>query len=379
MSLDRLFQLMSEKDASDLYLSVGSPVTIKINGVCVPINQERLAPESVVSLLADRVTDAQFRELEESCELNIGIPVQGIGSFRLSAFRQRGSVSAVIRYIPHEVPRLESLLLPEILKTLVMEKRGLILVVGAAGSGKSTTIASMLDHRNELTTGHILTFEDPIEFLFRNKKSIINQREIGSDALTLNTAMKNAMRQAPDVLFIGEIRDRDTMAAALAYSMSGHLVVATMHATNSAHALNRVISFYPTEARDALFQDMAASLKAVVSQRLVRSRKGGRVPAVEILRNDGHTRDLVERGDIQAIKESLEQSLAPDSQSFEQSLYVLLQRDVITREDALQAADSKNNLLWLINNAGKPANREPAPRKEAQPSSASFSEFTLNI
>jgi twitching motility protein PilU len=379
MSLDRLFQLMSEKDASDLYLSVGSPVTIKINGVCVPINQERLAPESVVSLLADRVTDAQFRELEESCELNIGIPVQGIGSFRLSAFRQRGSVSAVIRYIPHEVPRLESLLLPEVLKSLVMEKRGLILVVGAAGSGKSTTIASMLDHRNELTTGHILTFEDPIEFLFRNKKSIINQREIGSDALTLNTAMKNAMRQAPDVLFIGEIRDRDTMAAALAYSMSGHLVVATMHATNSAHALNRVISFYPTEARDALFQDMAASLKAVVSQRLVRSRKGGRVPAVEILRNDGHTRDLVERGDIQAIKESLEQSLAPDSQSFEQSLYVLLQRDVITREDALQAADSKNNLLWLINNAGKPANREPAPRKEAQPSSASFSEFTLNI
>ncbi|MDZ7653361.1 MAG: PilT/PilU family type 4a pilus ATPase [Burkholderiaceae bacterium] len=379
MSLDRLFHLMSEKDASDLYLSVGSPVTIKINGVCVPINQERLAPESVVSLLADRVTDAQFRELEENCELNIGIPVQGIGSFRLSAFRQRGSVSAVIRYIPHEVPRLESLLLPDILKTLVMEKRGLILVVGAAGSGKSTTIASMLDHRNELTTGHILTFEDPIEFLFRNKKSIINQREIGSDALTLQTAMKNAMRQAPDVLFIGEIRDRDTMAAALAYSMSGHLVVATMHATNSAHALNRVISFYPTEARDALFQDMAASLKAVVSQRLVRSRKGGRVPAVEILRNDGHTRDLVERGDIQAIKESLEQSLAPDSQSFEQSLYVLLQRDVITREDALQAADSKNNLLWLINNAGKPASREPAPRKEAQPLSASFSEFTLNI
>jgi twitching motility protein PilU len=379
MSLDRLFRLMAEKDASDLYLAVGSPVTIKINGVCVPINQERLAPESVVSLLADRVTDAQFRELEETCELNIGLPVHGVGSFRLSAFRQRGSVSAVIRYIPHEVPRLESLMLPDVLKTLVMEKRGLILVVGAAGSGKSTTIASMLDHRNELTTGHMLTFEDPIEFLFRNKKSIINQREIGSDARTLQAAMKNAMRQAPDVLFIGEIRDRETMAAAVAYSMSGHLVVATLHATNSAHALNRVISFYPTEARDALFQDMAASLKAVISQRLVRSKKGGRVPAVEVLRNEGHTRDLVERGDVQAIKESLEQSLAPDSQSFEQSLYTLLQREVITREDALQAADSKNNLLWLINNAGKPAAREASPRKEAPPSSASFSEFTLNI
>jgi twitching motility protein PilU len=379
MNLERLFGLMAEKDASDLYLSVGSPVTIKINGVCVPINQDRLAPESVVSLLSDRVTDAQFRELEASCELNIGIPVQGVGSFRLSAFRQRGSVSAVIRYIPHEVPRLESLLLPDVLKTLIMERRGLILVVGAAGCGKSTTIASMLDHRNELATGHILTFEDPIEFLFRNKKSIINQREIGSDAQTLQAAMKNAMRQAPDVLFVGEIRDRETMAAALAYSLSGHLVVTTMHATNSAHALNRVISFYPTEARSALFQDLAASLKAVVSQRLVRSKKGGRVPAVEILRNEGHTRDLVERGDIQAIKEALEQSLAPDSQSFEQSLYTLLKRDTITREDALQAADSKNNLLWLINNAGKPAAREQAPRKDVQPSGASFTEFTLNI
>jgi len=379
MSLDRLFNLMAEKDASDLYLSVGSPVTIKINGVCVPINQERLAPESVVSLLSDRVTDAQFRELEDSRELNIGIPVQGVGSFRLSAFRQRGSVSAVIRYIPHEVPRLETLRLPDVLKTLVMDRRGLILVVGAAGCGKSTTIASMLDHRNELATGHILTFEDPIEFLFRNKKSIVNQREIGTDAHTLQAAMKNAMRQAPDVLFVGEIRDRDTMAAALAYSMSGHLVVTTMHATNSAHALNRVISFYPTEARAALFQDLAASLKAVVSQRLVRSKQGGRVPAVEILRNEGHTRDLVERGDVQAIKEALEQSLAPDSQSFEQSLYTLLRKDTITREDALQAADSKNNLLWLINNAGKPAAREQVTRRDAQPSGASFSEFTLNI
>jgi twitching motility protein PilU len=380
MSLDRLFHLMAEKDASDLYLSVGSPVTIKINGVCVPINQERLQPQSVVSLLSDRVTDAQFRELEETCELNIGLPVQGVGSFRLSAFMQRGSVSAVVRYIPHEVPRLEELLLPDILKTMVMERRGLILVVGAAGSGKSTTIASMLDHRNELTTGHILTFEDPIEFLFRNKKSIINQREIGTDARTLQAAMRNAMRQAPDVLFIGEIRDRETMAAALAYSMSGHLVVATMHATNAAHALNRVISFYPTEARDALFQDMAASLKAVVSQRLVRSKKGGRVPAVEILRNEGHTRDLVERGDVQAIKESMEQSLSPESQSFEQSLYTLLQKDVITREDALATADSKNNLLWLINNAGKPATPQGnVAKKEAAPSSASFSEFTLNI
>ena len=378
MALEKLFHLMAEKNASDLFVSVGSPVTIKINGVCVPVNQERLTPEQVIGLLAERLNDAHFRELEEERELNLGLPVHGLGSFRLSAFLQRGTASAVIRFIPHDIPKLDDLTLPDMLKDLVLEKRGLVLVVGAAGSGKSTTIASMLDHRNELMSGHILTFEDPIEFLFRNKKSIVNQREIGHDAVTLQIAMKNAMRQAPDVLFIGEIRDRETMGAALAYSMSGHLVVATLHATNSAHALNRVISFYSPETRQALFQDLAASLKAIVSQRLVRAKRSGRTPAVEILMNTGHMADLIERGDVPAIKEAMERSLAPGSQSFEQSLYVLLQKDLITREDALGAADSKNNLLWMINNAGKlPAAQMPASKQAPEP--ASFSEFTLNI
>jgi twitching motility protein PilU len=379
MALERLFNLMAEKQASDLYLSVGSPVTIKINGVCVPINQDRLSPEAVVNLLAERLTDAHFRELEDTKELNIGIPVMNVGSFRISAFLQRGSISAVVRYIPHSVPRLDELLLPDILKDLIMERRGLILVVGAAGCGKSTTIASMIDHRNELLTGHVLTFEDPLEFLFRNKKSIINQREVGTDAKSLHVALRNALRQAPDLMFIGEIRDRETMSAALSYAMSGHLVVSTLHATNSAHALNRVISFYSQETRPALFQDMAVALKAVVSQRLVRSKKGGRVPAIEIMMNSGHITDLIERGDVPSIKEAMEQSLAPESQSFEQGLYVLLQKDVITREDALGAADSKNNLLWLINNAGKPAPKAGAPLKQEKPNSSSFSEFTLNI
>ncbi len=381
MSLDKLFHLMAEKSASDLYFSVGSPITIRINGVCVPINQERLAPQAVVSLLADRLTDTQFRELEETRELNIGIPVHGIGSFRLSAFLQRGSISAVVRYIPSNVPRLDELMLPTVLKDLIMEKRGLILVVGATGSGKSTSIASMIDHRNELQTGHILTFEDPIEYLFRSKKSIINQREVGTDARSLQTAMRNALRQAPDVLFIGEIRERDNMAAALAYAMSGHLVVATLHATNSAHALNRVMSFYPIESRQALFQDMAAAMRAVVSQRLVRSKKGTRVPAVEILMNTGQMSALIEKGDVSSIKEAMEQSLSPESQSFEQSLYTLLQRDIITRDDALASADSKNNLLWLINNAGKPATQQHQPAAGNGPGtgSSSFSEFTLNI
>jgi twitching motility protein PilU len=378
MALERLFQLMAEKHASDLFLSAGSPITVKINGVCVPINQERMQQQAVIALLTERLSDAQFRELERTRELNLGLPVQGVGSFRLSAFLQRGSVSAVIRYIPSEIPRLEELMLPDVLKDLAMERRGLVLVVGAAGSGKSTTIASMLDHRNELATGHILTFEDPIEFLFRNKKSIVNQREIGADTVSLEQALRNAMRQAPDVLFIGEIRDRDTMTAALAYAMSGHLVMATLHATNSGHALNRVISFYPPETRFALYQDLATAVRAIVSQRLVRSRQGRRVPTVEVLMNAGHMHDLIARGDVPAIKEAMEQSLDPDSRSFEQSLYELLQKDTITRDDALAAADSQNNLLWLINNAGKPVVK-PGSDPIPNPDPASFTEFTLNI
>lgn len=379
MSLDRLFCLMAEKNASDLFLAVGSPITVKINGVAVPINQDRLTQQDVIALLAEHLSDAQFHELETTCELNAALPITGVGSFRLSAFMQRGSTSAVIRFIPHQIPKLDTLCLPKALKDLILERRGLILVVGAAGSGKSTTIASMIDHRNELVTGHVLTFEDPIEFLFRNKKSIINQREIGTDAQTLNAALRNAMRQAPDVVFIGEIRDRETMSAAISYAMSGHLVVATLHATNAAHTLNRVISFYPPETRQALFQDLSVALKAILSQRLVRAREGGRVPAVEVLINSRHIADLIERGDVQAIKEALEQSLAPESSSYEQSLYALLQSGLITREDALAAADSQNNLLWFINNSGKSQRQRDSSAAPTEPDAAWLKEFTFNI
>lgn len=378
ITLERLFTLMAEKKASDMFLACGSPITIKINGVCVPISQERLLPQQITELLTERLSDAQFRELEETCELNIGIPVQGVGSFRLSAFRQRGTISAVLRYIPSDIPRLDELRLPPVLKELALSRRGLVLLVGAAGSGKSTSIASMIDYRNELQTGHVLTFEDPIEFLFQNKKSIINQREIGSDATSLQTAMRSAMRQAPDVLFIGEIRDRDTMSAALAYAMSGHFVIATMHATNSSNALNRIISFYTPETRAALFEDIATSLRAIICQRLVRSRRGGRVPAVEVLMNTGHTRDLIVRGDVSGIKEALAQSLVPENLSFEQSLYALLLAEEITREDALSSADSQNNLLWFINNTGHSRN-EVLHGPSGDSGSSSFSEITLNI
>jgi twitching motility protein PilU len=375
MSLDDLFKLMAERKASDIYLAAGAPINIKINGVTVPMDQERLNPSQVVSLLAGHVSEAQFQVLEQERELNIAIPVQGVGSFRLSAFKQRGSVSAVIRFLPSDIPKLEELGLPDVLKDLALERRGLVLVVGAAGSGKSTTIASMLDYRNEICTGHMLTFEDPIEYLFRNKKSIINQRDIGTDSHSMQIALKNAMRQAPDVMFIGEIRDRETMSSVLAYAMSGHLLVATMHATNSAHALNRVISFYPPEVRPALFQDLAASLKAVISQRLVRNRRGGRLAALEMLLNTGHATELIERGDIGTLKSAMEQSLAPGSVSFEQSLYQLLHQEVITREEALAACDSRSNLLWLINNAGKLRDEEKKPEQEPP----SFTEITLNI
>lgn len=378
MTLEQLFSLMTDKKASDVFLAPGSPITVKVDGVCVAVSPDRLSASDVVTLLADRLTEAHFQELDEQGELNISVAVQADhGSFRLSAFRQRGRISAVLRHIPGDIPALDQLHLPAVFKQLALARRGLVLVVGAAGSGKSTSIASMLDYRNERQTGHILTFEDPIEFQFRNKKSIVNQREIGSDTPSLESALQTALRQAPDVLFIGEIRDRETMSAALAYALSGHYVLATLHATNCTNAISRIAHFFPPETREMLFDDIANSLRAVVCQRLVRATGGGRIPGVEVLMNAGHMRDLILRGDLSSIKEALSQSLVPENVSFEQSLFQLLQDQKISREDALDAADSQNNLLWLINNqdAASPQIPEPPPA----PKGASFSEFTLNL
>jgi twitching motility protein PilU len=259
-----------------------------------------------------------------------------------------------------------------------MEKRGLMLIVGATGSGKSTTIASMLDHRNEQRHGHILTLEDPIEYLFKNKKSIVNQREIGSDAKDFDVALRNSMRQAPDCILIGEIRDKDTMAAALAYAQSGHLVLATLHANNSYNALNRIISFYPIENRPALLQDLSSAVKAIVSQRLVRAKAGGRrAAAVEIMVNTRYIADLIEKGDIGQIKEAMDNSLSPGSQSFERALLELVQADLVTQDEALANADSATNLLWLINN-GPDSKAEQEQAKPAEPDGPSFTEFTLD-
>ena len=376
MAMDRLFQLMKEKNASDMFFAVNSPVHLKINGNLIPINQQKLEPDNILSMLAEICSLAQLDELETTNELNMGIPVTNVGRFRLSAFRQRGSISAVFRFVPSNIPVLRELGLPPVLDELIMEKRGLMLIVGATGSGKSTTIASMLDHRNELRSGHILTLEDPIEYLFKNKRSIVNQREIGSDAKDFYTGLRNSMRQAPDCILIGEIRDKETMTAALAYAQSGHLVLATLHANNSYNALNRIIGFFPMENRVSLLQDLSSTLKAIVSQRLVRSKNGGtRTAAVEIMVNTRHIADLVEKGEVGMIKEAIDKSMSPGSQSFEQALMALYKKGLITQEEALANADSSTNLLWLLNNDAekKPVEAPPKPVSEA-----SFTEFTLN-
>jgi twitching motility protein PilU len=378
MAMDRLFTLMKDKKASDLFLTVSSPIHIKINGQLLPVNQQKMDNATIKSLLAEVVSPQHLDELETRNELNMGIPVPELGSFRLSAFRQRGSLSAVFRYIPSDIPRLADLNVPPVLADIIMEKRGLILVVGSTGSGKSTTIASMLDHRNTYRTGHILTLEDPIEFLFTNKKSIVNQREIGNDAESLPVALKNALRQAPDCILIGEIRDKETMGNAMAYAQSGHLVVATLHANNSYQALTRIINFYPLETRPSLLGDLAVTIKAIVSQRLVPAIDGGRRAAVEVLLNTRHVSELIEQGEISQIKEALEKSMSPGSQTFEQALLQLIKDGVVTQEEALANADSATNLYWLLNNAGqeKPKETPPEPKIDNGPT---FTEFTLNV
>jgi twitching motility protein PilU len=386
--MKRLFSLMAEKKASDIFLSVGAPIHIKIHGIAMPVNQTVLNADAVKQLLYEVLDDRQIREYEEEMELNTAYALEGVGTFRISAFRQKGAPAVVVRYIPAEIPPIDSLGLPEVLKEIIMQKRGLILMVGATGSGKSTSLAAMLDYRNEHKSGHILTLEDPVEFIFRNKKSIVNQREVGSDTKAFEIALRNALRQAPDCILIGEIRDRQTMTMALQYAQSGHLTLATLHANNSYHAMNRIISFYPLETRPTLLLDLAAALQAIVSQRLVRTKTGTRRAAVEVLLNTRHIAELIEKGEISEIKEAMEKSMAPGSQTFEQALFRLFMDGHITQEEALANADSATNMLWLINQAtaerisGQPAAEKAEPRKEgvrAPAGGASFSDIKIDL
>jgi twitching motility protein PilU len=377
-NMERVLRLMAEKKASDVYLTANAPIQIKINGQLLQLSDQSLTPEQPRQLLAEMLTPTQLEELEDVGELNIGVGVAGCGSFRLSAFRQRGSIAAVFRCIPFDIPTLDSLHLPPILNTLILEKRGLIVLAGATGTGKSTTLAAMLEHRNRNLAGHILTIEDPIEFLFTNKKSIVNQREVGRDTQSLQIGLKNALRQAPDCILIGEIRDRETMTMAISYALSGHLVVSTLHANNSYHALGRILSFYTPESRPALLNDLSSALKAVVSQRLVRATQGGRVPAVEVLLNTKLVADHIAQGNFPGVKEAMEQSLAEGSQTFEEELARLIGEEVITRDEGIAFADSPTNLMWrLQNDSGSQS--KLLPKKEEKDDGPSFTEITLDV
>ena len=379
-TMERIFRLMSEKQASDIFLSAHAPVLIKINGQSVPVNSQILPVDGPRNLLAEVVPPKRMEELEETGELNMGVALPGVGRFRISAMRQRGTIAAVVRFIDSEIPSLDTLNLPPIVGSLVMERRGLLLVVGATGSGKSTTLASMIESRNTTTSGHILTLEEPIEFLFKNKKSVVNQREIGTDAESLQVALKNALRQAPDVILIGEIRDRDTMSAALAYAQSGHLVLATMHASNSYQALNRILSFYPVEVRPTLLGDLATALRAIISQRLLRTVKGARLPAVEVLLNTKLVAELITQGNLSGVREAMENSMAEGSQTFEAAISALVVQGLVDRDEGMAHADSPTNLMWRLQNdfAGASTLAAPAP-KEDPDDTPSFTEIVLDV
>jgi twitching motility protein PilU len=370
---------MAEKKASDLFFSAGSPVQIKINGEVMPVSSQVLDADQVKRICYELLNEIQVREFESTHEMNFAQSGGELGNFRVNIFRQKNTVAMVIRFVQPEVPSLESLNLPPILKEIIMEKLGLILVVGSTGSGKSTTMASMIDYRNSIRSGHILTIEDPIEFVFKHKKSIVNQREVRVDTQSYETALINAMREAPDMLMLGEIRDRPTLQTALLFAQTGHLCMSTLHANNSYNALNRIISFFPREAREALLADLAIALRAVISQRLVRTVDGGRIPAMEVLLNTKHIQDLIKNGEISQIKEALERSLAPGSQSFEQALYFLITSGKIAIDEAMANSDSPTNLHWLLTNAPKPAEGDAAQLTTSKQPGDDIASIKLNL
>ncbi|WP_236943650.1 PilT/PilU family type 4a pilus ATPase [Jeongeupia sp. USM3] len=356
---------MAERQASDLFLSADSPIVIKINGQCHPANAQVLGADHTRQLIYQLLSAEQIERFERDWELNFRLTLPELGNFRINVFRTRGAAAMVARFIRPKAQTIDELGVPPVLRELIMEKRGIILIVGATGSGKSSTVSAMLEHRSEHHPGHILTIEEPIEHLYSHRKSLVNQREIGVDTHSYAEALKNAMREAPDVLMIGEIRDRETMNYALQYAQAGHLCISTLHANNSYHSLSRIVNFFPQEAREALLYDLSTALTAVVSQRLVRSTAGQLTPAVEVMRNTNRIAELIRNGQLTDIKAAMEQTLTEGSQTFEQSLYTLYRNGKIELDEALRNADSATNLSWMVNNSQSVQERE-ASKHETQ-------------
>jgi twitching motility protein PilU len=350
MDINPYLKLMVEKKASDLFFTLNSPVKIKIEGRASPVGKTVLTSELCQAAAFGIMNEHQKKLFEENyeCDFAIAMP-DGSGRFRVNVFRQRGEVSMVLRLIPSEIPTIEQLGLPDILAELINHKRGLILMVGATGSGKSTTLAAMLNHRNESLSGHILTIEDPVEFSHPNLKSIINQREIGVDTRSYRNALKSSLREAPDVILIGEIRDRETMEAALELSNTGHLAVSTLHANNANQAMERVINLFPQALHKQLFMDLSLNIRAVISQRLVTGIDGKRCAAIEVMINTPHISELILKGEIDEIKQAMEESGQKGMQTFDMALFNLYSEGLIELDEALNNADSRTNLEAKIN------------------------------
>ena len=348
MDVFSFLNLMVEKNASDSFFSVGAPVNVKIEGVTHPLKMPALVPGEVKHMAYAVMNERQISEFEARMELNMSISAAGLGRFRVKVFMQRGETGMVVRFIKSKIPPLAELGLPSILETLVMLKRGLVLVTGATGSGKSTTLAAMLNYRNLNATGHILTIEDPIEFIHDHKHSIVDQREVGIDTLSYENALKNAMREAPDVIMIGEIRDRNTMQQAIAYAETGHLCLSTLHANNANQAIERIVNFFPDDVHHQLLLDLSINLAGVVSQRLIPGLKEKLVPAVEVMVQSPYISDLIAKGEIMAIKDAMAHSTDAGMCTFDQALYTLYASGRISREEALHNADSRTDLALRI-------------------------------
>jgi twitching motility protein PilU len=344
-----LFRLMVDRKASDLFFTSNAPIKIKIEGQILPINKQVLTPETVRQAAYGLMTPEQLEFFQRELEIDFAISEPGLGRFRVNVFHQRGYPAMVLRYITADMPRLEQLGLPEIVKDLIMLRRGLVLMVGATGSGKSTSIAAMINYRNETSSDHIVTIEDPIEFLHTNKRSIVNQREVGLDTKSYSRALRGVMRASPDVILIGEIRDRESMEAAINLAGTGHLVLATLHANNCAETLDRVINMFPRDQHNQIFLDLAQYLRAIVAQRLVVGKDSRRLAAVEVMLNTPHIAELVKKGDVVGIKESIRASSERGVQSFDVALYELVAQGRVELAEALANADSRTNLEAKIN------------------------------